>query len=83
MKKYLLFANDRYEPMGGWADFINSFDSIKEIIAFIKEYHNESFHNIFRYNENYFEIVDTTISRIVLEGRIGDIIDGKIVDVPE
>lgn len=64
MKRYLFFAHDCFEPMGGWGDFIYGYYKLL-------------------YKENYFQIVDSTISKIVLEGGIGDIIDGKVVDIPE
>lgn len=32
MKRYLLFAGDRYYPAGGWQDFKGSFDSLTEAI---------------------------------------------------
>ncbi len=35
MKKYLLFAGDRYEPSGGVKDFVGSFDSIGDCIKHV------------------------------------------------
>lgn len=31
-KKYMLFAGDHYYPIGGWNDFVDSFDSIEDAI---------------------------------------------------
>lgn len=33
MKRYLLFAGDRFYPYGGWKDFISSYDTIDEAKA--------------------------------------------------
>lgn len=34
MKRYLLFAGPGYYPLGGWDDFIGSFDSEAEAIKY-------------------------------------------------
>jgi len=34
MKRYALFAYNRYYPGGGWFDFVNTFDSIEEAVTF-------------------------------------------------
>lgn len=36
-KRYLLFTYDTYYPSGGWSDFDGSFDSIDEIVEYLKE----------------------------------------------
>ena len=33
MKRFLVFAGQEYYPLGGWADFKGSYDSIEEVIA--------------------------------------------------
>lgn len=30
MKKYALFAGERYHPLGGWEDFQGDFDTVQE-----------------------------------------------------
>ena len=30
MKRYMLFHGDRYYPLGGWDDFVGSYDSIDD-----------------------------------------------------
>lgn len=30
MKRFLLFTFDEYYPSGGWADFVDSFETIEE-----------------------------------------------------
>jgi len=81
MKKYLLFVYDQFDaPEGGWGDFIDSFDTINEIFVYTKtKYEKKAYYKLV-YKGNFFQIVDSTISDIVLDGRLGDIIDGKIVD---
>lgn len=37
MKRYLLFAGEDYYPVGGWDDFIGSFDSLGEALARVTE----------------------------------------------
>lgn len=84
MKRYLFFVYDWFDaPEGGWEDFIDSFDTINEIFIYTKtKYEKKAYYKLV-YKENRFQIVDSTISHIVLEGILGDIIDGKIVDIPE
>ncbi len=43
MKRYLLFAGDKYYPMGGMNDFVKDFDTITELEAATKGYSNDSF----------------------------------------
>jgi hypothetical protein len=33
LKRFLLFAGVAYYPMGGWEDFIDSFDTLEEAVA--------------------------------------------------
>ena len=33
MKRFLLFAGDEYEPMGGWGDFVNDFSLLEDAIS--------------------------------------------------
>lgn len=54
MKRYLLFKAENYYPSGGWGDFVDDFDSIKE--ARIK---GEELTNI----AGWFEIIDTTTKK--------------------
>ena len=32
IRRYLLFAGDRYYPAGGWNDFVDSFDTKEEAL---------------------------------------------------
>jgi hypothetical protein len=81
MKRYLFFVYEKYEPMGGWGDFVGSFDTINEILIYAKAKHEEQSYYTLRYKQNEFQIVDSTTSDSVLDGNVGDIIDGKVVDL--
>lgn len=48
MKRYLLFHGGTYYPLGGWRDFVASFDSVEEA----EKAANEAWHE-------WFQIVDT------------------------
>lgn len=37
-KKFWLFAGPRYYPLGGWLDFVNSYDSLAEAEAYVTAY---------------------------------------------
>lgn len=34
MKRYLLFAGESYYPVGGWKDFVDSYDTIEEAVSY-------------------------------------------------
>lgn len=36
MKKYLLFRFSRYYPLGGFDDFVKDFDTIEEVVEYLK-----------------------------------------------
>ena len=38
MKRYLLFAGERLEPLGGWSDFMSDHDDREEALAVAREY---------------------------------------------
>ena len=82
MKRYLFFACDCYEPLGGWGDFIGSFDAINEIFVYAKATHEKKNLHALLYKENNFQVVDLVTGDFVLCGKVGDIIDGKVVDIP-
>jgi hypothetical protein len=56
MKRYLLFAFDKYYPKGGWEDFIGSFDTIEECkqLSMIERFYDE------------YQIIDSEIGLEIL-----------------
>ena len=46
-KRYLLFTYDTYYPGGGWCDFDESFDTIDELVDYLKDQNTKADnHNI-------------------------------------
>jgi hypothetical protein len=56
MKRYLLFGHDTYYPGGGWCDYLGTYDTIEEVMAYLARNRHENWH-----------IVDTTTMAIVEE----------------
>lgn len=56
MKRFILFAGDRYYPAGGWDDFIDSFDAVEDAVAhpdIVSEYWD------------WWQVVDTATGTVV------------------
>lgn len=51
MKRYLLFTMHEHEASGGWNDFVDSFDSVEEAVAAVKD--------------PCYQVVDVTIGKVV------------------
>lgn len=56
MKRYLVFAGEKYYPCGGWSDFYGTYDTMGEALD-----------ATFKARENYewVQIVDTETLKIV------------------
>jgi hypothetical protein len=57
IKRYLLFAGHNYESYGGWENFIDYYDDLKEAITAGK--------NLGRYD--WWHVVDITTAAIVIQ----------------
>lgn len=57
MKRFLIFANERYYPAGGWRDLIGSTETYNDALDLLLT---------FDYAE-WFQIVDTETGQIVKE----------------
>jgi len=38
LKRYHIFCGGAYYPVGGWADFLGSVDSLEEVFSFVKQH---------------------------------------------
>lgn len=59
MARYLLFAGDNYEPLGGMSDFIKGFKTKPELMKFLIENPDE-------YNDDWWHVADTVKCEIIL-----------------
>jgi hypothetical protein len=55
MKRFLLFAGDKYYPSGGWHDFIGAFDSVEEAGAHARKTNDEFNYTCF----GWYHVVDS------------------------
>lgn len=58
MKRYLLFAGDKYYPYPGWLDFVDDFDSWEDAVKQADTIKCDWWH-----------VVDTTTKEIVFYGK--------------
>ena len=58
MKRYLVFGGEAYYPAGGWGDFLEDADDLKEVVCILKRNHTE-----------WFQIVDTETMKEIEEGE--------------
>ena len=66
-KKYLLFAGERYYPLGGANDFVGYFKTIEVAETFALTLHNKSYLlNDYEHMIDWYHIVDSTDFNIVL-----------------
>ena len=59
-KKYLLFAGEYYYPSGGFHDFKGSFDTIRDVLSNVWDYHD------------WYHIVDSETLEIIKDGSKDD-----------
>ncbi len=59
MARYLLFAGDDYEPLGGMNDFIKGFDTEPELMKFLREKPEE-------YMDDWWHVADAETCEIFL-----------------
>lgn len=57
MKKFLLFSGDNHYPMGGWRDFLGSFDTKEEAVAAVPLLND------------WYQVVDLEAGKIVAGSR--------------
>jgi hypothetical protein len=57
---WFIFGGDAFYPRGGMHDFINSFDTCKECIDYVKNFpkHDSKYDWIYAYNMDTDEIID-------------------------
>lgn len=60
MNRYLLFAYEGNEPLGGWSDFMGAFDSLQDAVA-VGEFKG-------REPGSWFQVVDTATLEVISEG---------------
>ena len=70
MKRFLIFAGEGYEPLGGFNDYVTDFSKLNEAIEYIKNCHfNFSFYPLGKYvsdrgSSDWCHIVDTKIKNM-------------------
>lgn len=61
MKRFLLFANARWYPAGGWRDFRGSFDTLSETEEALVKLQAEKDYM------DWYQIVDTATEEIIYD----------------
>jgi hypothetical protein len=56
-KRYLLFYGRQYYPLGGWEDFITSFDEVSDALTYLGTHSNF----------DWFQVVDADTGKIVVK----------------
>ena len=67
MKRYLMFGSDEcYYASGGWNDFVDSFDTIEEVVAYWSKWSAREYNRPFGDKTLvWYHCVDTDISEVV------------------
>lgn len=61
MKRYLIFAGDRFYPSGGWKDFKQSCETVEDaLVCLIDVLMNDG--------ADWYQIIDSVTAEIVKEG---------------
>lgn len=62
MKRYLLFAGRRYYPVGGWGDFIDSFDTEEDAAEHVRAANKQAARDGKLRPFEWHEVVDTGVA---------------------
>lgn len=69
MKRFALFEFDTYYPGGGWCDYVDSFETVEEAVAYYKLPRPRDGRKTWDSTSDHFQIVDLETGSVVEEDR--------------